>query len=203
MRKLTTLILSFILFFSSFIFIGGSVLASEEIAYGADASFGDKELTLEEILTYTLESQYLSRNLNDSIVEKFGKVKPYIGIMENNEDNVSSLEELFSVYGYTLIEDKSASHVLIDEKFDNNLSSSYEEEMKNIVMYETFLKVELPDDVRATIENLKSDSIKNLQEINKSLKEIDGIKGETTLDNNFVTRFFNWLGRSFDGLFTK
>ena len=95
MKKSTMIFFSLLLFFSVLIVSESKVAASEIKLIGADASFEAGDLTLEEILTYSIESQYLTNYMNNAIIEKFGKVRPYDVMVENNKKNISELEILF------------------------------------------------------------------------------------------------------------
>lgn len=200
MKKLAMIFFSLLLF-SVLIVSESKVFASEIKLIGADASFEAGNLTVEKMLTYSIESQYLTNYMNNTIIEKFGKVRPYNVMVENNKKNISKLEILFYKNKLVVPEDISKGYFTANSDFNKNLELSYENEMKKIVMFETFLKKGLPEDVRTAFELLKLNSKKNLQAIELSLSDIYGIKSKTTIDHNIVTRFFNWLGRSFDRLF--
>lgn len=200
LRKLAELCIGLVIVFSLIIFSGNTVKASEPVLYGAENAVEDKELTLEDILRYSLESQYLKRSIDNGIFNSFGKVKPYQEMERYSGTGISELEILFLKRGYKIPEDKSSKYFKAATDFKTNLEYSYNNEIKNIIMYEMFLKQDLPDDVRVVLEALKLRGNQDLKAIEASLDEINGINMENTVDDNIVTRFFNWLGRSFDDM---
>lgn len=204
-KKFALAAFSIILLGSVLIFSSGNIKGDTEVeGYGAEASFEDTDITIEDALVYIIESQYLTDEINSQIMESYGKVKPYVAMSETNDGSILKIKSLMETYGLEIPENKSEEHIKthgsLENNFTNNLESSYENEIKNIVMYESFLNMNLPEDINSVIIELKDNSIDNLKRIENSLSDITGTSSETTVDNNIFTKFYNWLGRSFDNL---
>ncbi|MBU2238306.1 MAG: hypothetical protein KJ868_09875, partial [Gammaproteobacteria bacterium] len=75
-----------------------SIAAAE--GYGAAGAQNevDKVLTLESMLSYALEDEYLARGEYQEVIRTFGGQKPFTNIIKAEERHISWLEPLFERY---------------------------------------------------------------------------------------------------------
>ncbi len=129
--------------------------AAGAIAYG-------KNLTVEQMLTYAIEDEYLARQTYADIMDEYGGVTPFRNIILAEEYHIEQLIGLFDSNRYTLPEDTAASYAASPRSFEEALKAGAVIEEDNIAMYEAFLTYDLPDDVRAVFEELRDASENHL-----------------------------------------
>ena len=131
--------------------------------YGAAGAilYGQK-LSVEDMLNYAIEDEYLARQTYADIMADYGEVTPFSNIILAEEYHIELLTGLFESYGYTMPKDQSAAHESLPRSFEEALQTGAVIEEDNIAMYEMFLAVDLPDDVSAVFEELKAASENHL-----------------------------------------
>lgn len=142
---------------------------AEEIGYGAEGASADNDLTLEEMLTYAIQDEYLAHGEYSYITETIGEQNPFTNIITAEEKHIAELEIIFETYGYTVPEDLSVDYLIPQDNVTESLETGVQAEINNIAMYEKFLEQELPDDVRSTFEFLRDGSESHLAAFQKKL----------------------------------
>jgi len=140
--------------------IGGSVLAAGE--HGADGAKQLEDYTLEDMLTYAIEDEYLARAEYEAIMEKYGEQRPFSNIIKAEENHIEELLPLFTKYDIEVPEDTAKEHVIIPDSVEEALEIGVQAEIDNIAMYEMFLEKDIPEDVRAIFMDLQKASNKHL-----------------------------------------
>jgi hypothetical protein len=107
---------------------------------GADAAKEDTQLTLEDMLTYALQDEYLARARYLLTVEKFGQQRPFVNILKAEETHINHLKPLFTKYNVSLPSDNLKDYVKVPNNINESLEAGVQGEIKNIEMYEKFLK---------------------------------------------------------------
>lgn len=130
--------------------------------YGSSAALADDSLSLEEMLVYAIEDEYAARAEYDLIVEKFGNVNPYYNIIRSEESHILKLKALFETYNIPLPEDTGSEHIVTPANLTDAASTGVSAEKSNIAMYDKFLSMNLPDDVKAVFVSLKNASLGHL-----------------------------------------
>ena len=131
------------------------LIALGETPFGAAALSEGKTYTVEEMLNYAIQDEYLARAEYKVIMDAFGEQRPFINIMKAEGVHVQRLLPLFTVYGVTVPEDTTLEHTVKPDSLAAAYEAGVTAEVNNIAMYEAFLKQEdLPDDVRAVFEAL-------------------------------------------------
>ncbi|HOP11504.1 MAG TPA: DUF2202 domain-containing protein [Oscillospiraceae bacterium] len=133
------------------------------VGYGAVGALADTDLTTEKMLLYAVQDEYLAHGEYTAIIEKFGDQNPYTNIMEAEETHLNALREVYDALGMTFPEDTSADHIIISETLLEAAQTGVQAEIDNIAMYERFLTYELPDNVKAVFESLKTASESHLK----------------------------------------
>lgn len=142
-------------------------LAAE--AYGAAALSESESYTLEQMLTYALQDEYLARAEYRAIMDKYGADRPFSRVIRAEERHISQLLPLFEAHGLTAPEDEGALHVALPENLAEIYQTGITVEENNIAMYEGFLKQELPEDVRAVFQALMRASENHLRAFQRQL----------------------------------
>ena len=153
---------------------GATVYAANTDTGAAGASV-DNEYSLEEMLVYAMEDEYLAQAEYDVIMDTYGVQKPFSNIIKAEATHISLLEPLFEEYDVSVPEKDWESLVVVPETLDAAYAIGVDAEEKNIAMYESFLKENLPDDVREAFEALMNASEKHLAAFQR---QVDGVTGE-------------------------
>ncbi|MGB4661335.1 MAG: hypothetical protein WBI07_19335 [Mobilitalea sp.] len=129
---------------------------------GAAGALTDSDYTLEEMLTYAIEDEYLAQTEYTAIIAEFGAVRPFSNIVKAEATHISLLTPLFETYGVTIPQKDWASLITVPDTLEAAYTVGVAAEVKNIEMYESFLKEEVPDDVQIVFERLLAASEKHL-----------------------------------------
>jgi hypothetical protein len=138
--------------------------------YGAKGASADNAPTLEAMLRYAIQDEYLARAEYASIMEKYGEVRPFSNIIRSEETHVSYLEPLFEAHNFELPADDAAEHVVVPDSLKEAVEIGVQAEIDNIAMYEKFLDQDLPEDVRDVFEQLKKASQNHLRAFRNNLR---------------------------------
>ena len=141
----------------------------QELGYGAVGSFDNTEASLEQMLIYAIEDERLARSEYEYIINELEAGSPFTNIIKAEETHIALLIPLFEAYGYTLPEDTSKEHLIPAESITAALETGVQAEIDNIAMYELFLELDLPDDVRDVFIELRDGSINHLAAFQRKL----------------------------------
>jgi len=136
--------------------------------FGAAGAVTDQELTLEDMLTYAIEDEYLAHGEYQYIVETFGSQRPFSNIIKAEETHISLLLPLFDQYNYLVPADLSSEYLISPASITEALQAGVQAEIANIAMYDKFLAQNLPDDVRVVFDDLRNASLKHLEAFQKT-----------------------------------
>jgi hypothetical protein len=137
--------------------------------FGAMGAEGQSRLTVQQMLTYAIQDEYLARAEYQLIIEEYGSNRPFTNIMAAEERHIEWVTEMFDEYGYSLPEDTADTYVALPKDLKSAFETGVQAEIDNIAMYESFLKSELPDDVRDLFERLKNASENHLRAFRNNL----------------------------------
>jgi hypothetical protein len=147
--------------------LGAHVYAEE--LFGAKGAQQSSDPTLEQMLTYAIQDEYLARAEYRFIINEYGSVRPFSNIIQAEEQHINMLVPLFTTYGFAVPEDNAEEHIVVPKDLKEALETGVQAEIDNIGMYETFLNKSLPDDVRDVFERLKNASGNHLQAFRNAL----------------------------------
>lgn len=167
MKKLTivTLVLALIAPIAAFSETNGG--------YGALGALAAEGLSLEQMLTYAIQDEYLARSEYAGIMDEYGSMRPFSNIVLSEENHIEWLTELFGEYEDPLPIDDSENHVVIPGDLKTAFQIGVKAEIDNIAMYEKFLTQELPEDVRDVFDRLKRASENHLRAFQNNLKRYE------------------------------
>lgn len=137
--------------------------------YGAQGAKSEQNLTLEKMLIYAIQDEYLAHAEYDFILNTYGEQKPFSNIIGAEEKHIESLTLLFSSYKIALPQDTAKEYISHPKSVVESLKAGVQAEIDNIAMYEYFLKQQLPDDVRMVFIQLRDGSKGHLNAFERSL----------------------------------
>lgn len=135
--------------------------------YGAAGAKIDQNLTLEKMLTYAIQDEYLAQGEYDYIMKTFGTQRPFDNIITAEDRHIQLLTDLFKKYNFTLPQNAAKELVPHPKNIEESFTAGVNAEIGNIAMYETFLKQQLPDDVKAVFTELRDGSKNHLASFQK------------------------------------
>lgn len=141
--------------------------------YGARKVKNDDNLTLEKMLTYGLEDEYLAREEYDIALKTLGEnEKPFNGIISSEDVHIKWLKELLTKYGYPIPEDESKKYIQAPKDIIEAANHGIQAEIDNIEMYDKFLLEDIPEDVKIIFTKLRDASKGHLFVLRKRLDEL-------------------------------
>jgi len=150
---------------------GISFAFGEGASYGARGALEDKTLTLEEMLKYAIQDEFLARREYEEIMDIYGEIRPFSNIIRSEEEHISMLKEVYSDYNLPVPEDDSQEHIVLPGSLKEAYETGVQAEIDNIAMYDAFLAEDLPDDVRDVFERLKRASENHLRAFQNNLRK--------------------------------
>ncbi len=142
--------------------------------YGAAAAAADPSLTVEEMLTYAIQDEYLARAEYIAIMGKYGAIRPFSNIVKAEETHVAYLKDALANYGLALPKDEAAARVAAPATLLAANQAGVQAEIDNIAMYDRFLadpavKDAKYADLRALFSTLKKASENHLRAFKNQL----------------------------------
>lgn len=163
MKKKTTYIIIFLSM------LGLSYNGYAEEFFGAKGAQQSSELTLESMLVYAIQDEYLARAEYEHIIEKYGAIRPFTNIIQAEENHMRMLKPLFAKYGFQIPADTAGEHILTPKDLKHAFETGVQAEIDNIAMYEDFLTRPIPDEVKSVFQRLKNASENHLRAFQKGL----------------------------------
>jgi hypothetical protein len=137
--------------------------------FGARGAEGKSGLSIEQMLTYAIQDEYLARAEYELIIGEYGSIRPFTNIMAAEERHIEWVTELLEEYGYSVPEDTAHRYVVLPADLKSSFQTGVQAEIDNIAMYESFLRADLPNDVRQLFEQLKGASENHLRAFRNNL----------------------------------
>ena len=137
--------------------------------YGAAGSSENTDFSLEQMLIYAIQDEYLARSEYEYLINELDAGSPFTNIVKAEETHIALLIPLFEKYDFEAIEDTSSEHLIPATSITEALETGVLAEVNNIAMYELFLKTDLPDDVRAVFIELRDGSVNHLAAFERKL----------------------------------
>lgn len=170
MKKIFTIaLLSLVVVTSSFSMADSSTTGS------ASAKL-DTSYSIEDMLTYAIQDEYLARSEYEAIMSKFSVTRPFSNIMRSEETHIDLLIPLFDAYNIDVPVDDSSEHLIIPSTLAETYEIGVEAEINNIAMYEKFLAEDLPDDIREVFEKLMNASENHLKAFSRNADSSRGTR---------------------------
>ena len=142
-------------------------------SYGALGALAGESMSLQQMLIYAIQDEYLARSEYAAIMDEFGSMRPFSNIMLSEENHIEWLIELFDEYAFPLPIDDAVDHVVIPGDLKTAFQTGVKAEIDNIAMYEKFLSEDLPEDVRDVFGRLQRASENHLRAFQNNLKRYE------------------------------
>jgi rubrerythrin len=137
--------------------------------YGAKGALSASSLSLPQMLTYALQDEYLAQARYNNIIGTFGNIRTFVQIREAELRHINALLPLFERYQVTLPNDNSQTFVTTPESLKAAYAAGVQGEIDNISMYERFLSMNIPNDVRNVYSQLRHASLNHLAAFERGL----------------------------------
>ena len=135
-------------------------------------------VSMEEMLVYALQDEYLARAEYELILEEWGIQRPFSNIIRSEERHIASLLPLFDRHGVVPPEDTAGEHVIMPASRQEAFEIGVHAEVENIAMYAAFLEAnDLPRDVQNVFEALLRGSENHLRAFEQGLAAETGSGG--------------------------
>lgn len=137
--------------------------AAAEDAFGSSAVTAGQTYTLEQMLTYAIQDEYMAQAEYQGILDTLGGDAPFSNILKAEGTHINYLVQLFTTYGLPVPSNTAADRVTLPATLADAYQAGVTAEVANIAMYDTFLaQTDLPTDVRDTFTALKNASENHL-----------------------------------------
>lgn len=135
---------------------------------GASRTDSMNSLSIEQALTYSMEDELMAKAEYDKIISKYGKIRPFVNIIEAEKKHIKYLEPLLEKYNvdYPVI---TKNTVVLPDSLEEAYRIGVSSEIANIAMYEKLLGNELPEDIKMVFIKLKNSSEKHLRAFERQL----------------------------------
>lgn len=174
MKKATQIIMAVIMI----TLIGTTGISmADSTPYGAAGATLDENLTIEEMLNFAIQDEFLAKAEYESIMAEFDTQRPYSNIVKSEETHITLLLPLFETYAFDIPVNDAATKVVLPDTLAETYVIGIEAEIANIEMYELFLDEDLPDDVRDVFERLKSASENHLKAFENASNRNNSARG--------------------------
>lgn len=163
----------FVAVFAAFLLCWGSVSCAEAVPekYGAKGALSDSSITLDEALAYAIQDEFLAQARYDSVIEKFGPVRPFTQIKAAEQRHIEMLLPLFKQYNVMVPVNDAARFINIPQTSEEALEAGVSAEIDNIAMYDKFLKIpDFPPNVRNVFSRLAHASRNHLAAFQAALR---------------------------------
>lgn len=137
--------------------------------YGAKGALNATSLSFPEILTYALQDEYLAQARYNRILGTYGYIRTFARIQEAELRHISALLPLFQQYQVPVPQDISPQFVTTPPTIKDAYAAGVEGEIENIAMYEKFLALGIPNDLRVVFTRLRDASVNHLAAFERGL----------------------------------
>jgi hypothetical protein len=143
---------------------------SNESSYGAIGALNNNTFTIEEMLVYAIQDEYIARSEYEYILANFDVTRPFSNIIKAEETHIALLLPLFEEFDLSVPLDTSSDHLIIIDDLVSTFETGVVAEEYNIAMYNLFLDQEdLPVSIIDTFTKLRDASISHLGAFQKQL----------------------------------
>ena len=137
--------------------------------YGSFGALEDPEFTIEEMLTYAIQDEYLAKAEYELIVQEFEINRPFTNIIRSEKNHVQLLLPLFDTYDIDVPANTAENHIVLPETLKEVFEIAVQAEINNIAMYNLFLSEDLPEDLQTSFVFLRDASVSHLAAFQNNL----------------------------------
>ncbi len=127
--------------FCAFLCISGIFISAEtaSVAWGAKGAETDAYLTIDSMVQYAIEDEYLAHAEYESILKKFGSVKPFSNIIRAELTHIGWLVDAYKFAKLPVPPDEAEKYIVIPASLDEAFKAGVQAEIDNIAMYDSFI----------------------------------------------------------------
>lgn len=118
---------------------------------------------LEKMFTVLINDEYKAQAEYEALIDEFGSVNPFARIVKAEARHIDALETLFDAYDFDIPEDNGEKYAVVPNSLEEAYAIGVEAEVANIKLYEDYLKLDLPEDVKRVFTNLMKASENHLR----------------------------------------
>lgn len=169
---------------------------------GAAAAKADEAWTLQEMLLYAIQDEYLAQAEYDAIMNEYGTQRPFSNIIRAEQIHIELLLPLFDAYDIPVPTNDAASHTVVPESLTEIYAIGVAAEKENIAMYVSFLEKDLPDDVRIVFERLMNASVSHQRAFENAANRSGAgtaVRGRSSVTARSTSRQSNTATRGIGG----
>lgn len=149
---------------------------SKDSTYGNKAAQTDMNLTLEKMLRYAIEDEYLARAEYIAIMDTYGTIRPFSSIEKAEESHIDFIKDVCLKRNISVPPDEGSEHAVTPPTLRSAFETGIQAEIDNIAMYERFLKENAlaekeNEDVKKLFQNLKQASENHLRTFRRQLEK--------------------------------
>lgn len=133
-----------------------TIFACKDESISSSALTNEVKLALNE----AIQDEYKAMLFYQKTIDKFGQVMPYVNIVDAEIKHQESLAKLFQNYGLEVPTSQwKDSEITTFSSVQASCANCYQAEIDNIALYDKYLSLDLPDDVRKVFENNRAASL--------------------------------------------
>ena len=140
--------------------------------YGAKPAAADVTLTVQDMLTYAQQDEYLAKAEYAAILKTYGTQRVFSNISRAEDTHIRLLTPILEKYNVTAVTSDTLPSPVIPESLKSAYAIGVQTEIENIDMYERFLKADLPADVESAFLQLMRASENHLKAFERNLSRI-------------------------------
>lgn len=148
-------------FYSRFSLIASMVIALLGYAPLAMTTLPPLSTSETQAITEALEDEYKARAFYQSVIDKFGMVRPFSNIVEAEGRHAALVADLFTKYGQTIPKDTFLGKVSAPATLLEACEAGVKNEQENRALYDRLLTSVTETDIRAVLELLRTTSQEN------------------------------------------
>jgi len=113
-----------------------NINSEDHSSFGAEGASQIENPTLEQMLIFAIQDEYLARSEYDHIINEFGPQTPFTNIIKAEVKHIDMLKPLFEEYNTEIPQDDSSDYIVYPKAITEGLETGITAEINNIAMYE-------------------------------------------------------------------
>jgi hypothetical protein len=151
-------------------------VSAADSLYGNMAAKNDSSLTIEDMLLYAAQDEYLAKAEYVAIMAKFGIDRPFSNIMRSEETHLELLRAAYKTYSLSFPPDEAKNYLHVPATLKEAFEIGVKAEIDNIAMYDKFLSTDLIKDpqnlyLKNLFTNLRNASQNHLRTFQNQLSK--------------------------------
>lgn len=135
--------------------IAAAILVAVAAAPAAAATL---DVQTRQALSEAINDEYQARALYQAAIAKFGGIRPFVNIVQAETQHAEELRALFAAYKVPVPADTHAGKVAAPATIQEACKIAVQAEIRNVAMYDRFLKFVKEPDIVAVFTRLRDAS---------------------------------------------